>query len=90
MSWIHEHDFVRAIEWLIHRDDFTGPVNIAAPHPVPNQEFMQALRKAWGTRVGLPAARWMLEIGTWLLRTESEFDIEKPARRAGALARSWL
>ena len=75
VSWIHDADFIRAVEWLIDHD-MSGPVNLAAPEPLPNAEFMRELRKAWGVRFGLPAARWMLEIGTWALRTESELVLK--------------
>jgi hypothetical protein len=71
VSWIHERDFVRAVRWLIDRD-LAGPVNLASPNPVPNAEFLRTLRRAWGTRVGLPATRWMLEVGAFVLRTETE------------------
>jgi uncharacterized protein len=70
VSWIHEADFIRAVEFLIERQDIAGAVNLAVPHPLPNYEFLRALRQAWGTRIGLPTARWMLEIGTFLLRTD--------------------
>jgi uncharacterized protein (TIGR01777 family) len=76
ISWIHHRDFVRAVRWLIEHDDVSGPVNLAAPEPLPNAEFMRALREAWGARIGLPAARWMLEIGAWLLRTETELVLK--------------
>ena len=76
VSWVHELDFVRAIRWLIDRDTLDGPVNLAAPHPLPNKEFMRALRKAWGRRVGLPAPRWMLEAGAFFLRTETELVLK--------------
>ncbi len=51
-------------------------MNLAAPHPLPNYEFLSALRQAWGTRIGLPTASWMLEIGIFLLRTESELILK--------------
>jgi uncharacterized protein (TIGR01777 family) len=76
VSWIHERDFVRAVQFLIDRDDLAGPINLAAPTPLPNADFMRALREAWGTRVGLPATKWMLEIGTFLMRTESELVLK--------------
>jgi NAD dependent epimerase/dehydratase family enzyme len=63
---------VRAIYWLIEHEDAHGPINLAAPHPLPNAEFMRALRQAWGIRFGLPATRWMLGLGAVLLRTETE------------------
>ncbi len=76
VSWIHDADFVRSVDWLIIRDKIDGPVNLASPNPVPNREFMKALRQAWGTRIALPAAKWMLEIGTIFLRTETELVLK--------------
>jgi hypothetical protein len=76
VSWIHGQDFRRAIEFLIERDDLAGAVNLAAPTPLPYAEFARALRVAWGIPVGLPAPRWLLEIGTFLLRTESELVLK--------------
>jgi len=76
MSWIHEEDFLRAVDWLIEHQDVTGAVNVAAPFPVPNTQFMRSLRRAWGTRLGLPASRWLLEVGTWLMRSESELILK--------------
>ncbi|HEX9297524.1 MAG TPA: TIGR01777 family oxidoreductase [Polyangiaceae bacterium] len=84
MSWIHERDFARAVEFLVGRDDIVGVVNLAAPNPVPQREFMATLRSAWGTRVGLPATKWMVEIGAFFLRTDSELTLKSrrvvPAR----------
>jgi uncharacterized protein len=76
VSWIHDADFLRSIAYLIDRNEIDGPVNIASPNPIPNREFMKALRQAWGTRIGLPAASWMLEIGTIFLRTETELVLK--------------
>jgi NAD dependent epimerase/dehydratase family enzyme len=72
VSWIHDRDFVRAVEFLVARDDFTGPVNLAAPVPLPQRAFMRALRGAWGVPVGLPATKWMAEIGAFALRSDTE------------------
>jgi hypothetical protein len=76
VSWIHEVDFIRAVYWLIEHESLAGPVNLAAPNPVPNAEFMRALRAAWGIRIGLPAAEWMLGIGAVFLRTETELILK--------------
>ncbi|WP_213806900.1 TIGR01777 family oxidoreductase [Granulicella sp. dw_53] len=76
VSWIHETDFVRAIELLIADARFTGAVNLAAPNPLPNREFMRAMREAWGIGFGLPTAEWMIAIGTWAMRTESELVLK--------------
>src|SRR5262249_30697279 len=84
VSWVHEVDFCRAIEWLIADDDFAGALDLPPPNPVPNREMMRLLRGAVGAPFGLPATLWMLEIGTFLLRTESELVIKSrrvvPAR----------
>lgn len=76
VSWIHEIDFVRAVLWLIEREDIDGVVNLASPNPLPNARFMRELREAWGIRFGLPAAEWMLEIGAVFLRTETELILK--------------
>ncbi len=76
VSWIHEDDFVRAVRWLIEHDEVRGPVNLAAPHPLPNADFLRALREAWGAPFGLPASKWMLEVGARLLRTETELILK--------------
>ncbi len=85
MSWIHETDFARSVEWLIHHSQFSGPVNIAAPNPLPYRDFMRILRKAWGIPIGLPATKWMLEIGTFLMQTESELVLKSRRVVAGRL-----
>ncbi|MFC7302962.1 TIGR01777 family oxidoreductase [Streptomyces monticola] len=72
VSWIHDRDFVRAVEFLTDRDDISGPVNLAAPEPLPQRQFMRALRSAWGVPVGLPATKWMAELGAFALRSDTE------------------
>jgi uncharacterized protein (TIGR01777 family) len=72
VSWIHHEDFVQAIRWLILHEDVDGVVNVAAPNPLPNAEFMRVLREASGASFGLPASRWMLEIGAFFMQSETE------------------
>jgi len=76
VSWIHGRDFARACDWLIDDEALAGPVNVAAPEPLSFREFLRALRAAWGTRIGLPAAKWMLEVGAFVLRTETELVLK--------------
>ncbi len=76
VSWIHDRDFVRAIYWLIEHDELEGPINITAPNPVLNSEFMSALRSAAGISFGLPATPLMLEVGAFFLRTETELILK--------------
>jgi len=84
ISWIHEQDFVRACQLLIETSELAGPVNITSPNPMPQREFMAALRAAAGVRVGLPATRWMAEVGAFFLRTDTELTFKSrrviPAR----------
>ena len=76
VSWIHDQDFVHTVDWLTQHEDLEGPINLAAPNPLPNAEFMQALRKAWGVPFGLPATKWMLELGAFVLRSETELILK--------------
>lgn len=88
VSWVHDRDFLRAVEFLLARDDVAGPVNVAAPGPLPQREFMAALRAAAGVPVGLPATRWMAEVGAFFLHTETELVLKSrrvvPARLLAA------
>lgn len=76
VSWIHEDDFSRAVAWILECEALSGPVNIAAPHPVTNAEFMAAIRQVCRAPFGLPAPRWLLEIGAFIMRTETELVIK--------------
>lgn len=76
MSWVHIGDFCRAIEFLIDRPDLSGAVNVVAPNALPNRDFMRAWRRARRKAVGLPAARWMMEAASFVLRTESELVLK--------------
>jgi uncharacterized protein (TIGR01777 family) len=80
VSWIHEEDFARAVEFLINHEDICGPVNVTAPHPLPNRDFMRELRDAWGIPNGIPAPRPLLAVAAMLLRTETELVLK--SRRA--------
>lgn len=88
VSWIHYEDFVNAINWIIEHENFEGAVNLAAPNPLPNVEFMKTLREAWGMRFGLPATELMLEIGALFLRTETELILKSRRVVPGRLLES--
>ena len=84
ISWIHYRDFITAVRWLIEHDDVSGIVNVAAPSPLPQADFMRALRDAAGAPFGLPTTMWMLELGAFFMRTETELILKSrrvvPAR----------
>ena len=77
VSWIHDVDFIRAIEFLVADEELSGPINITSPFPLPNRDFMCCLRRCWCTSyVGVPANSWMLSIGAVLLGTETELILK--------------
>jgi uncharacterized protein len=77
VSWIHDVDFIRAVEHLIAREDMSGVVNVSSPNPEQNRQFMCCLRRAWCTSyVGLRAPKWVLSLGALLLRTETELVLK--------------
>lgn len=76
MSWIHERDFVRAVDWLITNQGIEGPVNLSAPEPLTNSCFLSVLGKAAGAHFGIPVSDWMVEAGAFLMRTEPELVLK--------------
>ena len=88
VSWIHETDFVRSIDYLIAHEEICNVVNVSAPNPLRNREFMRTLRNAWGTRIGMPASKWMLEIGALFLGTETELILKSRCVVPGRLLQS--
>ncbi|GAA4031835.1 TIGR01777 family oxidoreductase [Allokutzneria multivorans] len=72
VSWIHDQDFVRAVSFLIEREDLSDAVNIASPNPLPQRELMRALRSTLRVPVGLPATKLMAEVGALVLRSDTE------------------
>ncbi|MCH8907121.1 MAG: TIGR01777 family protein [Candidatus Heimdallarchaeota archaeon] len=76
VSWIHYKDFIKSIYWLIENKEFDGIVNLASPNPLPFTKFMKDIRSAWERRLGLPATKFMLEIGAFFLRTETELILK--------------
>ncbi|MGH7469569.1 MAG: TIGR01777 family oxidoreductase [Longimicrobiales bacterium] len=88
ISWIHHEDFVAALYWIIEHTDLADVVNVAAPNPLPNREFMRVLRNACGIPIGLPATNWMLELGAFFLRTETELILKSRRVVPGRLLQS--
>ncbi len=80
VSWIHERDCTRAILWLLENEALSGPVNVCAPKPLPNREFVRVLRRVFHVRIGLPAPTLAMKIGAIFLRTETELALK--SRRA--------
>ncbi|MDX2301784.1 MAG: TIGR01777 family oxidoreductase [Microscillaceae bacterium] len=76
ISWIHESDFCRLVDWFNQHPEASGVFNGASPYPIKNQEFMQILRKIYGMPIGLAATRFMLEVGALFIGTETELVLK--------------
>jgi NAD dependent epimerase/dehydratase family enzyme len=75
-SWIHIADVLGIIRFVRERADLDGVINASAPHPTDNVTMMRTLRKVLGVPFGLPAPRFVLEIGSALIRTETELVLK--------------
>ncbi|RZJ64443.1 MAG: TIGR01777 family protein [Flavobacterium sp.] len=75
ISWIHEVDFARAVEYCI-KHEITGVVNIVSPEPIRNALFMKTLRKILGVRAGIPIGTKLLEFGAKIIGTETELVLK--------------
>lgn len=75
ISWIHEKDFVRAIEFIIEKQ-ITGVVNIVSPKPIQNEAFMYELRKSLKIQIGIPTPKTILKIGAKIIDTEAELVLK--------------
>jgi NAD dependent epimerase/dehydratase family enzyme len=75
-SWIHIADVLGIIEFLRDRDDLDGVFNASSPNPTDNRTLMRTIRKVLGIPAGLPAFRWMTELGAIGIRTETELILK--------------
>jgi NAD dependent epimerase/dehydratase family enzyme len=75
-SWVHLDDVVRVHHWLEHQPTISGPLNVSSPHPETNRELMAHLRRVLRVPFGIPLQRWMLELGTWVIRSETELVLK--------------
>lgn len=88
VSWVHGIDFVRAVECVIQDDSLCDVVNVAAPNPLPNADFMRELRAACGMPFGLPAPEAVLGIGAFMMGTETELALKSRRVISSKLAAS--
>ncbi|MFX3626015.1 MAG: TIGR01777 family oxidoreductase [bacterium] len=75
ISWIHEKDFCKAVEFLIG-NKVEGAVNLSSPNPVQNRTFMGAMRKRYNIPFGMPQPKWLLEFGAKIIKTETELTLK--------------
>ncbi|MGB0850942.1 MAG: TIGR01777 family oxidoreductase [Bacteroidia bacterium] len=72
VSWIHEEDLYQSILFIISHQNISGVINISSPNPVNNKLFMRSIRDIYKPIIAIPIKRWMLTIGAFFLRTETE------------------
>nr|WP_321224941.1 TIGR01777 family oxidoreductase [uncultured Psychroserpens sp.] len=76
VSWIHELDFARAIEFLIENEELDGTFNLAVPNPTNNKTLMTAFRKVMNVPFGIPQPEWLIKLGAKLIGTEPELVLK--------------
>jgi uncharacterized protein (TIGR01777 family) len=62
MPWIHRHDWVEMVRWMVDTPSLDGPINLTAPHPVTNAEFSRALGRALHRPSLMPTPRFAMRI----------------------------
>jgi NAD dependent epimerase/dehydratase family enzyme len=75
-SWVHLADVLGIILFLVEHPELDGVVNVSSPNPVDNRTLMRTIRKVLGIPFGLPAFRWMTELGAIAIRTETELILK--------------
>lgn len=75
VSWIHEHDFCRAVDFLFTKNK-EGIFNITSPNPLANKSFMQTLRHVLKMPIGIPQPKWLLNFGAKIINTEAELILK--------------
>lgn len=75
-SWIHIADLFAIIRFLQSNKNMTGAYNCSAPNPVSNEFLMRSLRQAMNVKFGLPSPKFLLEIGAFIIRTETELILK--------------
>jgi NAD dependent epimerase/dehydratase family enzyme len=87
-SWVHVEEVLRIILFLVEHPELDGVINVASPNPVDNRTLMRTIRRVLGIRFGLPAFRWMTELGAMAIRTETELILKSrwvvPEKLSGA------
>jgi NAD dependent epimerase/dehydratase family enzyme len=74
VSWIHDRDFVRAIEFLIVHGHPAETIDVFSPHPLPCEDFLAHLRSPLQLAFAYP--NWLLEAAAFLLRADTRPILE--------------
>ncbi len=76
VSWIHETDFARAIEFILEHQEIDGVFNLSVPEPTDNKTLMLTLRTVLKSSFGISHPTWLLEFGARLIGTETELILK--------------
>ncbi|MDC8005618.1 TIGR01777 family oxidoreductase [Aureisphaera galaxeae] len=76
VSWIHEEDFARSVEYIIRNEDIKGVINIVSPSPTTNMDLMKMIRKGLKMPFGIPMSKLLLEMGARVIKTETELILK--------------
>ncbi len=76
VSWVHEADVARFFQWLLDTPAVEGIFNLAAPNPLSEGDLMRALRDRLKPIIAFNIPEWMLGIGAFFLRTETELVLK--------------
>jgi uncharacterized protein len=76
VSWVHEDDVSRFFQWLIDTPQVDDIINLASPNPLREMELMLHLRARIKPLVAFNVPKWILTIGAFFLRTETELVLK--------------
>ena len=76
VSWVHSADVEHFFQWIIDTSGVDGIINLASPNPVRETVLMAALRDRIKPFVAFNVPKWMLGIGAFFLRTETELVLK--------------
>ncbi len=90
VSWIHQTDFCRAVEWLIAHEKLHGPVNICAPQSATQYGNDESIPRRCGPAGGF--ARREVDVGSRSIRFThgNGVDPQKPPGHSPSLGRIWF
>jgi uncharacterized protein len=75
-SWVHLDDVVGIVGFLRAHPEIDGVVNVSSPNPADSVTLMRAIRRVLRVPIGVPLPRAALELGAFVIRTETELVLK--------------
>lgn len=60
ISWVHIKEAVQMILFCLSHDHIKGPVNVTAPHPIRNKDFMRTVAQVMKRPYWFPTPAWFM------------------------------